>query len=132
MAKINSPTLTLTTVGDNVTVKVTYSVVFDRFERFLVGGGMLFEELIEVVGVDPPGSVTGRVLTAFGTRVLPVTAGVEPQTITRNRSIIVTRALLQEDARPGDVDELRCRININPVGMPIQAAMVTNEKTLEG
>jgi hypothetical protein len=53
MPSTNSVKLTLTTVNQNVTVKVTYNAVFSPFERFLAANGLKFRERIEVNGWDP-------------------------------------------------------------------------------
>ncbi len=132
MPSTNSRNLTLTTVGANVTVNVTYNAVFSPFERFLAANGLRFEERIRVIGVDPPGATTGTILHNFPAQTLPVTAGAVPQTIARNRSITVTRASLQEDAGLGDADEIRCRIEITPIGMPASITDFTDQEVLLG
>jgi hypothetical protein len=110
--------LTLTTVGPDTTIKVTYDAKFSVFERHLAGLGLIFRERIAVIGVDPPGSTTGSVLTNFPSPNLAVTDGTTEQTIARNVSKTVTRASLQEDSGVGDDDEIRCRIRIEIVGFP--------------
>lgn len=54
------------------------------------------------------------------------------QTINRDVSIIKTRASLQEDTGVGDADEIRCRINITPIGMPISLFDFTDQEVLLG
>lgn len=71
-----------------------------------------------MVGVDPPGSTTSRILRDFPVQTLPVTAGEEPLSFPRHRPINVPRTLLQEDAGLGDADEIRCRIQIRAIGLP--------------
>ena len=88
------------------------------FERHLAGLGLVFQEQIAVIGVDPAGSTTGTVLTNFPNANLPVTDGGVTQTIARNISKTVTRASLQEDSGLGDDDEIRCRIRIAAIGLP--------------
>jgi hypothetical protein len=133
MATTNSRNLELTTVGTNVTVDVTYKAVFSSFERFLAANGLRFEERIRVIGVDPPGGTTGEVLHMFGNETLPVTAGAGPQTIPRNRSITVSRASLNEDEALVDpFDEIRCRIEIVPIGMPASITGFTDQEVLPG
>jgi len=118
MPTVTNANLTLTTVGTNTTINVKYNVTFSVFERHLVGLGLIFRERIRVIGVDPPGSTTGTALTNFPAPNLPVTDGGAPQTIARNVSITVPRALLNEDAGLGDNDEIRCRIRIAAIGLP--------------
>ena len=42
MPTINSANLTLTTVGQTVTINVTFNAVFSPFERQLAGLGLIF------------------------------------------------------------------------------------------
>lgn len=130
MAQVNNPQLTLTTVGNAVTVKVTYKAVFTQFERHLASNGLRFRERITVVGVDP--GVADTTLHTFASQNLPVTAGTAPQTINRSREINVSRASLQEDPALGDADEIRCRIKIEPIGMPVDIEQTTSIQTLLG
>jgi len=118
MPTTNNRQLTLTTVGTNVTIGVTYNAVFSVFERHLAGLGLVFRERIAVIGVDPPGATTGTVLANFPSPNLAVTDGAVAQTIARNVSMTVTRASLQEDPAVGDADEIRCRIRIEANGLP--------------
>jgi hypothetical protein len=132
MSSTNTRNLTLTTVGANVTVDVTYNAVFSPLERHLAANGLVFQERISVTGVDPPGATTGTTLHNFPVQNLPVTAGVVPQVIARNRSLVVTRASLQEDAGLGDADEIRCRIEVRPVGLPETIADFSDQEVLLG
>lgn len=131
MPTTNSRDLTLTTTGANTTINVKYNAVFSPFERFLAANGLVFRESIRVIGVDPAGSTTGTVLHNFPVQNLPVTAGAAPQTISRNRSLTVNRASLQEDPA-GDNDEIRCRIEVNPIGIPSALADFTDQEVLLG
>lgn len=132
MPNTNSRNLTLNTIGADTTINVTYNAVFSPLERFLAANGLVFEERISVIGVDPPGATTGTTLSNFAVQNLPVTAGVVPQTIARNRSLTVTRASLQEDAGLGDNDEIRSRIVIRPVGLPSEITDFTDQEILVG
>jgi hypothetical protein len=136
MTAIISPTLTLTTVGSNTTIEVKYTAQFTVFERRLAGLGLVFQEQIFVIGIDPPGSTAGPVITQFPFQALPVTDdGLPiPQFIARVRSLTVPRSLLQEDSAPGDNDEIRCRINIASVGLPpaLTPGSFTNQEILVG
>jgi hypothetical protein len=131
MARINNAQLTLTTAGNNVTITVTYSAVINALERVLKANGLGLVERIAVIGVDPPGSTTGTVLHNFPAENLPVTAGGGSQTIARNRSIIVSRASLQEDG-VGDDDEIRCRITIDALNLPADITAFTDQEVLVG
>jgi hypothetical protein len=131
MARINNAQLTLTTAGNNVTITVTYSAVINALERFLKANGLGLVERIAVIGVDPPGSTTGTVLHNFPAENLPVTAGGGSQTIARNRSIIVSRASLQEDG-VGDDDEIRCRITIDALNLPADITAFTDQEVRVG
>jgi hypothetical protein len=155
MARINNAQLTLTTAGNNVTITVTYSAVINALERFLKANGLGLVERIAVIGVDPPGSTPGTVLHNFPAENLPVTilrsphslrlgdlhnfpaenlpvtAGGGSQTIARNRSIIVSRASLQEEG-VGDDDEIRCRITIDALNLPADITAFTDQEVLVG
>jgi hypothetical protein len=134
MPTTNGLTLTLTTVDSTVTVRVTYNAVFSQFERKLAALGLEFREEILTIGMDPPGSLTGTIVGAFSTQAFPVTDGIGPQTIARDRSKSFPRAALQEDAATGDNDEIRCRIKIKAEGFPPEVTpdAWTPEKTLLG
>jgi len=153
MPLIDNPNLTLTTVGDNVTINVRYEVEINPVEQFLAGHGLRFIERIAVIGVDPPGGTTGTVLHNFpfdiidvqplggttGTVLhnfppepLPATLGGGNQIIGRNRSLTVTRASLQEDAGLGDADEIRCRITIELLNLPANVTRFTDQEILLG
>ena len=134
MPSTNNRQLTLTTVGDNVTINVTYNAVFSPFERRLAGLGLVFRERIAVIGVDPEGATTGSVLrVGFPSPNFAVTDGAAAQTIARNVSVTVPRASLQEDLA-GDTDEIRCRIRIDSIGLPpaVTADAFTDQETLLG
>jgi hypothetical protein len=132
MARISNAQLTLTTVGNNVTVNVTYNAGINPLERFLVANGLALVERIAVIGVDPPNTTTGTVLHNFPAEALPVTPGGGAQNIPRNRSITVTRASLQEDNGLGDNDEIRCRIVIEALNLPATITGFTDQEILLG
>ena len=118
MTSVNSPTLTLTTVNQEVTMDVTFNALFSQLDRNLAGLGMQFHSHIEALGMDPPSSLTGSIITVFPTLNFAVTAGNGTQVIPVNVSKTVTRASLQEDAGVGDNDEIRCKIRIHAIGFP--------------
>lgn len=102
--------------GADVRLTVTYKANFNQLERNLGGLGMSFQELITVMGVDPTQNTDLLTFSA----VLPVTAGGGNQIIERNRSLLIPRAMLNEDPDfvfP-DSDEIRCRIGIRHFGFP--------------
>ena len=124
MPSTNTRVMTLTTVGNNVTINVTYNAVFTAFERHLCALGLLFRERIAVVGVDADGPA---VLANFPSPILAVTDGNGSQTIARNVSLTVPRSELQEDE---DADEISCRIRIDAIGLP--PAVTSDAFTTEG
>ena len=137
MPGTNSRNLTLIREGANVRVRVTYNVTFTAFERSLAGLGMTFFERISTLGVDPPGSTTGTVLVEFPVQFIPVPPGAGPISIARNREIVVTRTQLDEDPSvivgpDFDADEIRCRIQIQSVGLPpaVTPDAFTNQQIL--
>jgi hypothetical protein len=132
MARITNAQLTLTTVGNNVTINVTYNAGINPLERFLEANGLVLVERIAVIGVDPPNSTTGTVLHNFPPETLPVTPGGGVQNIPRNRSITVSRASLQEDPGLGDNDEIRGRIVIDALNLPADVTAFTDQEILVG
>ena len=140
MPGTNSRNLTLTPAGGgNFNVNVTYNAVFSAFERNLATMGMQFVERISTLGVDPPGSTTGTVLAEFPAQVIPVPAGAGAISIPRNRTIVLTRAQLDEDPSiiigpDFDADEIRCRIRLHSVGLPPEVTpdAFTDQEVLGG
>lgn len=134
MATINSAALALITVDDTVTVSVTFNAVFTPFERQLAGLGMKFHRHLDVVGIDPAGSLTGTVITSFPLVDFPVTVGAGAQTIPVSTQLSVPRATLQEDTGVGDADEIRVKIRSHAVGLPPEFSpdIFTDEERLLG
>jgi hypothetical protein len=136
MPQVKNANLTLTTVDSNVTLRVRYQVEFSKFERELARLGLEYFERIAVIGVDPPGSTSGTVLRSFNGQVIPVNTNLifGSETIERDRSFTVPRAVLQEDPNPGDADEIRCRIRIGTRHMPPEVTpdVFTDQEKLEG
>ena len=134
MATINSAALALITVDDTVTVSVTFNAVFTPFERQLAGLGMVFHEDLDVLGIDPPGSLTGSLLAAFPRRNFAVTVGAGAQTIARSVQLALPRTTLQEDTGVGDTDEIRVRIRVHAIGLPpvLSPDIFTDQETLLG
>lgn len=129
MAAISNANLTLTTTGNTTTVNVVYKATFSPFERFLASKGMRFQEKIAVQGVD---GAVGTVIINFISDIIPVTDGTTDLVVTRNRSRSVLRSVLQEDTAPGDTDEIRCKISIEPIGMPALTEQLTEVESLVG
>jgi hypothetical protein len=116
MPTVSNTTLTLTTVGANTTLDVTFDTEFNEVERNLVPLGLIYHVHGDVVGVD--GSTETVLLQdAFPHKVIPVTPGSTPQLLSTSVSLTVPRADLQEDTG-GDEDEIRCNIRIHSVGLP--------------
>ncbi|HEX8370973.1 MAG TPA: hypothetical protein VF604_20675 [Pyrinomonadaceae bacterium] len=118
MPTITNRILALPEAGpDNIKIDVKYTINFSRFERNLVGLGMTFRELVEVFGVDAE-QRTSQLLKRVVFGQLPVTANT-PQ-LNRHHTKIVSRASLDEDLGifTLDDDEIICRIQILPVGLP--------------
>ena len=134
MSTISSPKLTLAREGAKFRLTVTYHAEFNSIERFLSGLGMRFIERIAVIGVDPPGSTTGTVLARFSGQFIDVPPeGVGTFATNRKRSILLTRAELDEDQDPllgadADADEIRA------FGLPaaITPEVFTDQQILGG
>jgi hypothetical protein len=114
MPTVNTPTLSLTKIAQNVIIRVTFNVVFTEHERQFTEAGVTYEEHIDVFGIDS----TGTLITSFPIAPLPVTTGAGDQIVARDVARLVTRTLLDEDPGVGDDDEIRCRIRIRSVGVP--------------
>ena len=138
MPTTNNRNLTLPTgvlgEDDNVAVNVRYNVVFSPLERFLAANGLVFQERISVLEVDPGG--TTLLFTFLPIENIPVTAGTTSQTIARNRTMNVLRSDLINDVGliGGELrslgDEIRCRIEITPLGLPVPIIALTDEERL--
>jgi hypothetical protein len=130
MPTTDNPRLTLTKeVGTtNIIIEVTYDVTFNRLERNLAQLGMNFRDVVEAIGVDPPGSTTGILLLRVGTGNLDVPAVNSSAILHRKHTVTVSRELLNED--PGtipntvikDDDEIRCRIQFLTSGFPFASS----------
>jgi hypothetical protein len=129
MVTVSTPNLTLTTTGNQTTINVKYTASFQQFDRKLVGLGLRFVEKIRVLDDDAPAFNT---LHNFPAQFVPVTDGGGSQAIPRDRSITVPRSSLQGDPGLGDADEIRCRVTIEPVGMPVAATGLSDQEVLAG
>ncbi|HVG33644.1 MAG TPA: hypothetical protein VM911_11205 [Pyrinomonadaceae bacterium] len=110
--------------GTDIEIVVTYDIIFNRLERNLAQLGMIFRDLVEAFGIDPPGSTTGTRLHVVGGGNLVVPAVGNGAPLHREHRLIVSRASLNED--PGtlipDDDEIRCRIQFRTAGFPAASA----------
>lgn len=113
MPEVSDVNLSLTTVGNNVTVQVDYDVSFNTFERKLTDLGLTYDSHIIIHDFDG-GGTPGAVIFEFDPRdTLPVTSGNGTQTINnRSQSQTVARSLLQVDSG-GDEDEIKATVLIH-------------------
>ncbi|MFM9949074.1 MAG: hypothetical protein ACKV1O_14125 [Saprospiraceae bacterium] len=128
MATTNSRNLELITNGDDVTIQVTYNVVFTQLEHHLASNGLRFAEYIRVIGEDS-GTSSDRTLRNFTPMWIPVTSEPAGQTIERSRAITVPRTSLWEDN--DNVSEIRCRIQIVPLGFPTTITGYTDQEEID-
>ena len=125
MPSTRNRVLTLTRIGGNVEIKVTYDAVFSTFDRRLAGLGLQFIEAISVVGFDAFETTLEKkfeFLPGFVSQFLLVADGAGELSIPRTRTVTVPRAQLDED-RAGffpDMleDEILCRIQIRAFNLP--------------
>ena len=139
MPEIKDPKLKLTKQPDGmVLLDFSYRAHFPFAEMQTTNLGMTFVEKVELLGVDPPASQTGKVIdlpgTPFGkiaTQVIEVPSGDDmfpkPAAIIFRRQFIITvnRAKLDEDpsnpllSPDWDPDELRVRVTITSCLDPV-------------
>jgi hypothetical protein len=141
MPTINNPKLTVTLTppfDDGVQLiemrklTIKYTAVFNAFEVSLAGAGLgvTFQEQITIFGVDPGGSLGANQALGPGSSLPAATLSVTTTTINRTVTRKVTRSLLQEDPIAGDHDEIRCRIQIVPIGLPPVSAVAALTNTV--
>jgi hypothetical protein len=114
MPEVLNANLTLTESEGDVTINVRFAPLFNRFEKELGEMGCEYHSHVEILGMDPAGSLTGTVIPAaqFPQVVFPVNNDL-PFVPSFNESITVPRSSLQEDTGATDDDELRARIRIH-------------------
>ncbi|HET9646660.1 MAG TPA: hypothetical protein VFP34_00320 [Microlunatus sp.] len=113
MPTVSNVNLTLTTVDDQVTIRVTYDVEFNKFERQLVGLGLTYDTHVTIHDFDGGDTPGAQVLDFYpGRYVLPVTVGNGSQTLSGNESRTVSRASLQVDP-VGNDDELKAAVRVH-------------------
>ena len=134
MPTVSNVNLILTTVGDNVTIRVDYDVELNKFERQLSGLGLTYHTHVRIFdfdGGDTPGAV---VLDFFpGRNELAVTVGNGNQVLHESDSRTVTRASLQVD--PGsNNDELKAgvRVHANEMFEAFTIEEISEEEVLLG
>jgi len=136
MPRVKNASLTLARDSAKVVVTIKHDAVFSEFERHLAGLGLVFQERLALIGVDPPGSTTGS--TFFTTlRSIPVTDGAGELSLHREFTLPFNRTALDEDPTPFlgpdfDTDEYRARIQILAIGLPpaVTPDAFTQEATL--
>jgi len=125
MPTVTNAKLSLEPVGTGTDIKITvkYDINFSRLESNMAkpGLGIMFRELVELIGVDPPGSKSGTSMVLLGIGQLFPVLQDAPQTLRgKTHTRTVPRVMLDED--PGllaaDSDELRARIRILTFGLP--------------
>lgn len=166
MIRLSNAGLDATLSGANVTLTVRYRVLVDPIDRHFAMNGVRYTERVRVLGVDAGAGIPDQIVaTRFFNDInddiangsgefINSSAGVSVQALTRERSITLSRAALNEDPAVGDNDEIRCEISIhsttfptvaNPIGTatdgtPLQGGadgtlfvlINTNQRTLAG
>jgi hypothetical protein len=127
MPAISNPQLDTVIIDNDVTLTVTYVAGFTTLERHLAEHGLSFQERLVVVADAPTGG-PDPALAQFPLQQIPATSG----SVARTRTLTVSRSVLNEDPQPGNNDEIHVRIEIVPIGMPVQANGFTETKVLFG
>ncbi|MGH3924985.1 MAG: hypothetical protein ACRDTT_19340 [Pseudonocardiaceae bacterium] len=134
MPTVNNPTLTLTTVNDKVTIRVTYTASFKTFERQLVDLGMTYDSHVTVHPIDNGTDVGNSIVTLQ--EPIPVTVGNGDQDIVVVQSSLpIDRSELQEDPGLGNDDEWQAKIRIHAqqwLADPFTADVFTATQVLTG
>ena len=133
MPTITNAKLTLTKRSgppEKVEIKVTYNAVFSDCERTL-SPNLKFRETIKIVGVDLLPPIEQGLLDVLPVQEIPVTTGAGSLTVSRTRTALALRTLLQEDPGP-DSDEIRCKISIAYVGASTPVVSASADASLAG
>jgi hypothetical protein len=134
MPTVSNVNLTLTTVDDNVTVRVDYDVEFNKFERQLSGLGLSYDTHVTIHDFDG-GDTPGAQVLDFspGRTVLPVTVGNGTQSLHGSDSRTVSRSSLDVDPNGND-DELKAvvRVHANQWLEEFTEDAVSDEEILRG
>lgn len=119
-----------------VTLTVNYTLTFSAQDRRFAGGGVIWRERIDALGVDAAATpLPGTAFPVFNLNTLPGVADCDADqghAVVRNRTHTVPRSALQEDPAAGDADEIRCRIRIVPEGLPLGIIGLTDIETILG
>lgn len=134
MPSILNANLTLTQVGTDVRIDITYDLRFTRLETNLSALGMVFTEQVEVIGVDPEGSTTGKHLAFVAVGRIELPPINDAQTLHRAFTRTVPRATLDEDPDmiAQNADEIRGRIRVLGHGPSRAPDAFTNQVILGG
>ena len=86
MPTVSNVNLTLTTVDTDVTIRVTYDVEFNTFERKLTDLGLSYDTHVTIHDFDGGDTPGAQILDFYpGRYVLPVTSGNGSQVLARRR-----------------------------------------------
>jgi hypothetical protein len=111
MPTVNTPNLVLSESEGRVTIRVLYTVTFNRFDRQLSALGKNWHPHVTVHDFDGGDSI-GAQLVDFPTRVtFPVTVGTTDQVLARDESFTVDRDVLRGDT--DGKDELKAKVRIH-------------------
>ncbi|MET0693617.1 MAG: hypothetical protein ABWX96_01325 [Propionibacteriaceae bacterium] len=110
MPTVSDVNLSLTTVGNSVTIEVDYDVSFTQFDRNLADLGLTYDSHIIIRDFDG-GDSPGSVILEFPRDALPVTNTTQ-QLPNRRQALTVARSVLQGDGG-GDPDEIKATVLIH-------------------
>jgi hypothetical protein len=113
MPTVSTPNLTLSESDGWVTISVTYTATFDRFDRELTALGRRYHAHHYVHGWDGGPDLGAAIPDAEIDRFdFPVTVGTTDQPFTQTVTRRVPRSVLQEDPA-GNADELKVNVLIH-------------------
>jgi hypothetical protein len=113
MPTVSNVNLTLTTVNTQVTIRVTYDVEFNTFERKLTDLGLSYDTHVTIHDYDGGDTPGAEILDFYpGRYVLPVTSGTGTRTWSGDESRTVSRTFLQVDP-VGNDDELKAVVRVH-------------------
>ena len=113
MPTVSNIDLILTTVGSDVTIRVTYDVEFNTFERKLTDLGLTYDTHVTIHDFDGGDTPGAQILDFYPNRyVLPVTSGNGTRSWSGDESRTVSRSSLQVDP-VGNDDELKAVVRVH-------------------
>jgi hypothetical protein len=113
MPTVSTPNLTLSESDGQVTITVTYTATFDRFDRELTALGRRYHAHHFVHGWDGGPDLGAAIPDAEIEREdFAVTVGTTDQSFAKTVSRRVARSVLQEDPA-GNADEIRVNVLIH-------------------